>query len=228
MSISSDFLTGKNTEQLEYFQGDKILIHKDMRADLSSMFEHAQRDGLNLALTSCFRSYELQKSIWNEKVQGLRPVLDSTSQPVDLSTKSNEEILFLILRWSAIPGGSRHHWGSDFDIYDLSIMPKNYKVQLIPAEYEKGGVFYNANLWLNENMKEFGFFRPYFKDSGGIAPEPWHLSYKPLSEKFLESFTFEVFQNHLASADFLLIKEAQAFADILYDRYIQIPRQFDT
>lgn len=223
MSVSLDFLTGKTTDQLVAFQDEKFLVHKEMHESITKMFSSAKEAGFELALSSSFRSFEMQKTIWNAKVQGLRPVLDSNSIPVDISTKTKEELLFLIMRWSAIPGGSRHHWGTDIDVFDQMKKPADYKIQLIPEEYSEGGLFYESTLWLNENMEEFGFFRPYYKDCGGIAPEPWHLSFKPLSERFLHQFDFEAFCQHLDQSDFLLIDEARSFREILYKRFIQIP-----
>lgn len=220
-SVTLDFLTGKTTDQLVLFQ-NQHQVHREMLADLTAMVQAAREDGLEIALTSSFRSFELQQKIWNEKASGLRPVLDSHSLPVDISTKTPEEILFLIMRWSAIPGGSRHHWGTDIDVYDLAAKPADYKVQLIPAEYEAGGYFHQLALWLEERMDDFGFFRPYAVDRGGIAPEPWHLSYRPLSEKFLQSFTLEAFCTHLSQCQFLLIEEARARQDELYQRFILI------
>jgi LAS superfamily LD-carboxypeptidase LdcB len=219
--VTLDFLTGKTTDQFVPFL-ENYLVHKDMHQNLSKMFEAAKESGIDLALTSSFRSFDLQQKIWNEKVTGLRPVLDSDSRPVDISTVTSLELLFLIMRWSAIPGGSRHHWGTDIDVYDMKTKPADYTVQLIPSEYEAGGYFHNAAVWLEKNMEQFGFYRPYAQDRGGIAPEPWHLSYKPLSEKFLESFTREAFALHLEKSSFRLIEEARANQDELYQRFILV------
>jgi LAS superfamily LD-carboxypeptidase LdcB len=188
------------------------------------LVENLKEAGFELTLTSSFRSYETQRKIWNEKAEGKRAVLDSKSLSVDLSTKTKEEILFLILRWSAIPGGSRHHWGTDIDVFDQNARPSDYQVQLIPSEYEKGGMFYAFTLWLNEHMDNFGFGRPYWKDMGGIAQEPWHLSYFPVSERLLDKFTFSAFSHHLMRSDFCLIEEARLHKEVIYERFIQIPR----
>lgn len=215
-----DFLTGKTTDQFVLFNDTKHLVHKEMNNDLKKMFEAASKDGFDLDITSSYRSYETQKKIWDNKALGLKPVLDSNSIAVDISTKSKEEILFLILRWSAIPGGSRHHWGSDLDIFDQRAVSPDYKVQLVPNEYEPTGPFYQSTLWLNENMEHYGFFRPYSIDGGGIAPEPWHFSYRPLGDKFLELYTYELFCQHLNSADFLLLEEALKNSAEIYQRFI--------
>lgn len=217
-----DLITGKATNLLVSFKGSSFLVHRDIYADLNKLFNGALQNGIELAFTSTYRSYEDQRIIWNNKVLGLRPVLDSNSKPVDINTKTKEELLFLILRWSALPGASRHHWGTDFDFYDHKTLPPNYKVQLVPSEYEEHGLFYNANCWLLENMATYGFFNPYHLDTGGIHPEPWHLSYRPLSEKLLDNFSYSLFLKHLKVSDFLLRDEIKLHSAEIFRRFIQV------
>ena len=216
------FLTGRTTDQLIPFLNSQHLVHREMNQNLMNLFIAANKAGFELSISSTFRSYEAQKTIWNEKCLGLRQVLDSNSKPINLMDKSNLEKLFLILRWSAIPGGSRHHWGSDLDIYDQKAISSDYKVQLIPSEYEKHGPFYPLTLWLNENMEEFGFYRPYSVDHGGIAPEPWHLSYRVLSDYFLQQFTYQRFVEHLNISDFLFYEIAEKNSFEIYQRFINL------
>jgi LAS superfamily LD-carboxypeptidase LdcB len=222
--IDLDFLTGKNTDQLTNFTSTTHLVHREMLASLTNLFQAAKLEGFELAMTSAFRSYDSQKTIWNEKVEGKRAVLDSHSNNIDLTTKSPEEILFAILRWSAIPGGSRHHWGCDIDIFDQSALMENSKPLLVPAEYELTGPFYQSTLWLSEKMGDYGFFRPYQSDNGGILPEPWHLSFRPLSEIFLKQFSYQMFVDHLNASDFLLKKEAIQNSSEIYHRFIRIDK----
>ena len=40
------------------------------------------------------------------------------------------------MRWSAIPGSSRHHWGTDLDVYDAAAVTPDYQVQLTPQEWK--------------------------------------------------------------------------------------------
>ena len=220
--IDINFLTGKSTDEFVLFLETKHLVHKKMSQDLEALFNAGKEAGFDFSLTSSFRSFETQKKIWNEKVVGIRKVLDSHSNLIDLSTLTDNQKLFSILRWSAIPGASRHHWGSDFDIYDQSTIGPDYNVQLIPSEYEIGGPFYKANSWLNENIHRFGFFRPYAIDKGGIAPEPWHLSYRSLSESFLKAYTYELFLEHLNGSNFLLLDDAKLMSLEIYKKYIQL------
>ena len=94
---------------------------------------------------------------------------------------TEEQIVEAILVWSAVPGASRHHWGSEIDVYDRAAMPEGYRVKLLPEEYVPGGVFERLAAWLDENLQRFGFFRPYDQDRGGVYPEPWHISYAAVS-----------------------------------------------
>ena len=66
-----------------------------------------------------------------------------------------------ILRWSALPGGSRHHWGTEIDIFDPDLLPQGQSLQLEPWEYEKGGYFFELSEFLTENLPHFDFVLPF-------------------------------------------------------------------
>lgn len=83
--------------------------------------------------------------------------MDANSQPLDVSSLDDGERCEAILRWSAMPGSSRHHWGSDLDIYDPDLLPVDSSLQLEPWEYEEGGYFAALNAWLSVHMHEYGF-----------------------------------------------------------------------
>jgi len=51
--------------------------------------------------------------------------------------------------------------------------------------------------WLNQHAAEFGFFRPYRTDRGGVSPEPWHFSYAPVSIAALQALTPELLRQTL-------------------------------
>ncbi|WP_421251117.1 M15 family metallopeptidase [Aeromonas sp. 600584] len=144
----------------------------------------AAHAGFNLQPASSWRSFDRQLAIWNGKWRGERPLLDANSQPIDALQLSDEARLHAILRWSALPGTSRHHWGTDLDIYDPDCLPADTKLALEPWEYEAGGWFADLSEWLNDHMSDFGFFLPYAKPVGagsGVAYEPWHISFGPES-----------------------------------------------
>jgi LAS superfamily LD-carboxypeptidase LdcB len=89
-----------------------------------------------------------------------------------------------ILLFSALPGASRHHWGCDIDVYAPNLLADNYQLQLEPWEYSGQGPLAKLSAWLKVNANEFGFYFPYETYQGGIAAEPWHLSYAPLAQMY--------------------------------------------
>ena len=42
------------------------------------------------------------------------------------------------------------------------------------------------------HLAEHGFFRPYARYQGGMFPEPWHLSYAPVSLRAIDDLTLDV------------------------------------
>lgn len=144
----------------------------------------ARSAGFELAVASSYRSYSRQLAIWNGKASGQRRVHDDAGQDIAVTELPAVEALRAILRYSAIPGTSRHHWGTDLDVFDAAAMSAGYQLQLSPQEVAPGGLFDALHCWLDQRMaagKSHGFYRPYDRDRGGVAPERWHLSYAPLA-----------------------------------------------
>ncbi len=168
---------GQSESHLVSVNEDDLFIHKDILDDFNKLRIAAKSDGIELCIVSSFRSFDRQKTIWNKKV------------PLNC----DEEDIKKSLRWSAMPGFSRHHWGTDLDIADkkLLIQNPNYKIQLEPHEYENGGIFSNLGKLLDSNIEHSSFFRPYSKDLGGVAIEPWHISHKALSSFYMSTLNLE-------------------------------------
>jgi LAS superfamily LD-carboxypeptidase LdcB len=154
------------------------------------------------------------------KFRGERPLYDEHGNARDRSAMSDEEVVDAILCWSAMPGASRHHWGTELDLVDAAAMPEGYRVQLAPHEAAHGGVFHTLHCWLDANMARFGFFRPYRSFRGGVLPEPWHVSYAPVAGDALERLTPELLTEAVAQSD-MLGKDivVRKLADI-YRRYV--------
>ena len=153
-------------------------------AAFNDMQVAAAYEGFNLQAASSWRGFERQLAIWNGKWRGERPLLDADNQPLDALQLDDMERLHAILRWSALPGTSRHHWGTDLDIYDPDCLPVGTRLALEPWEYEAGGWFADLGEWLGDHMADFGFFLPYAKPldaAQGVAYEPWHISFAPES-----------------------------------------------
>jgi LAS superfamily LD-carboxypeptidase LdcB len=185
--------------------------------------ESASAHGFDLAILSGFRSFERQLSIWNRKARGELAVLDSDAQPLDANGLSDGELAFAILRWSALPGASRHHWGTDLDVFDAAAKPEGYEVELVPEEVNPGGMFGPLHDWLDERMSSgeaFGFFRPYDEDRGGVAPERWHLSHGPVASTFERGLTRDLLAEVLSAAEMELKEAVLGNLDEIYARFV--------
>ena len=199
---SFEFLTGRSANQILLSPELNTQVHQDILVDLINLREEAAHQGFELAITSAYRSFERQLAIFNSKARGERAIQDEKGQILNPHTLTDEEKLFAILRWSALPGSSRHHWGTDLDVYDKKAVPADYRLQLIPQEFENGGPFSLFHDWLDERMQShnFTFFRPYSQDRGGVSPERWHLSHR-LATSIDKEYTLAIFQKNIEEAD---------------------------
>ena len=220
--MNIDILLGKTTEHLVPLEGTKFLIHSQMREDFLRLQKKALQAGFDLQITSAFRDYERQLKIWNTKARGERALMDDFGSPLVYQVLTPTEIMFSILRWSALPGASRHHWGSDIDIFDGS-KQKVEDVQLTPQECEGDGPAAKLHDWLDEqinNNESFGFYRPYASDKGGVSPERWHLSYWPISQEIYKSYTMELFQKNIEDSSIELKEIVLENLITIYQRYL--------
>lgn len=191
----------KNNEELIYglndshiiWLSDNIGIHKDMKNAWIALSDAAKEAGFSLSIASGFRSFDRQALIWNRKFSLEQPILDVNNNVVDISSLSDFEKVKAIMLFSAIPGASRHHWGTDIDVYDKNLLKKNERIKLLPTEYQTIGSQAPLASWLKNNAKRFQFYLPYDTYRGGVAEEPWHLSYHPLASQYQNSFNKELF-----------------------------------
>jgi LAS superfamily LD-carboxypeptidase LdcB len=198
-------------------------IHARAVSPLVNLRMAAADHGFELAIHSGFRSFERQLSIWNRKAVGELAVLDSDARPLDITALTPAELVFAILRWSALPGASRHHWGTDVDVYDAAAKPANYEIDLVPAEVNSGGMFAPFHEWLDARIADgdaFGFFRPYDIDRNGIAPERWHLSYSPVASEYARLLTPDVLRETIDNADMRLKKVVLSHLDEIFVRFV--------
>ena len=221
MKIDNKILTGRTEEHIHWLIPQKLGVHQEVVSPLEKLKAAAAEEGFQLEVCSGFRSFDSQLAIWNGKALGNRPIYDSQSQVIDISELTATEKVFSILRWSSLPGLSRHHWGTDLDIFDLKTLPENYKIQLIPSEFEGAGLFASMHDWLDNNLSRFGFFRPYATDLGGVSPERWHVSYQPLSQTFWKTLTLEELKSALYPITFELKEEVEKSLPQIYEKFFQ-------
>lgn len=214
-------LTGRKENHLTFFEG--VWVHKKVVSELRLLKQNAKKKGFDLSLASGHRNFLRQSLIWNNKAQGKKTLLDDQGKILNFKELTPQEILFAILRWSALPGASRHHWGTDFDIYDKNSLPHpHYQIQLTPEEVADKGPMGKFHHWLDQlidNNQSRGFFRPYKTDLKGVAPERWHLSFAPLAQDYFEKFDFNLFLKNIDQSDILLKELVLDHALEIYCQY---------
>lgn len=173
ISVSQEILLGKfNPENDSNYvvipnhmtTHKSIYCHREAFNAYLAMRDSALHDGITLTIVSATRNFDRQKQIWERKWN---------------NTKGNDaEKIKQIMRFSSMPGTSRHHWGTDLDF--ISVEPDYWT-------HGEGLRIYN---WLCTNAPKFGFFQPYSNDPNrtGYAEERWHWSYAPLSKQYLQEY----------------------------------------
>ena len=83
-----------------------------------------------------------------------------------------------ILTASSAPGISRHHWGTEFDLYGLN-----------PRRFLEGHDLHDEYVWMSEHALTHGFFQPFTgPDALGqhtYIEERWHWSYYPIAQALI-------------------------------------------
>jgi len=148
VAINFDILTGKTEIHLADTGALSGVLHTAVVEPFQSLQADAEAAGFDLSIVSGYRGFDRQLLIWNEKARGNRLVLDDDQQPIDVFKLSDDQRLHALLRWSALPGASRHHWGTDFDIFDSKALNQAkaasdlpYALKLTVDETEPGGIF---------------------------------------------------------------------------------------
>ncbi len=182
---STSYLMGKfdpatrsEFSKVDTAHADRPNLHlrKDTYRAFSKMHEAAKKEGIKLIIRSATRNFDSQKNIWERKWNGITKLEGN----IDATTISNEvERALAILRYSSMPGTSRHHWGTDIDLNAFH-----------NAYFEKGEGL-QIYQWLKKHAHDFGFCQPYtekgVKRPAGYQEEKWHWSYLPVATVLLEA-----------------------------------------
>ncbi|MCS5595302.1 MAG: M15 family metallopeptidase [Porticoccaceae bacterium] len=233
--VAADILTGLTDRHLvdvalsqNSLSQKSVLVHQKALTPFLDLKAEAKKQGFDLCICSGFRSFERQMLIWNQKLLGERPVIDELGDPINMSLLDPWQQIQAVLRWSALPGTSRHHWGSDFDVYDANAMPEGYQIQLTTDECEGDGVFAPMHEWLSgvfmkgqEGSK--GFYRPYAIDRGGIFPEPWHISYAPIANNYAQQLTTDIVKRQLLdNLELVSLDTVLKYLDEIIGRFVNV------
>ncbi len=200
-------------------------LHPLVVAPWRALCKAAAEAGFELAAASGYRSFARQCAIWNAKAEGRRPLHDAQGHSLQALALPPRERLHALLRYSALPGTSRHHWGTELDVYDRKALTPGQTIQLEPWEVSEGGPFGPLHRWLDERIAEgrsFGFFRPYEHDCGGVAPERWHLSYAPLAAPLQRLASPSGLEAQLRAAGVALVEEIAKELPALWQRYVEV------
>jgi zinc D-Ala-D-Ala carboxypeptidase len=153
---------------------------------------------LNITSISGTRNYDAQaNTIWDLKWTGRRlgdgnRNFSLIPDPVDRANAIMEE--------SSMPGTSRHHWGTDFDINSTTA-----------NDWETNPELIRLYIWLRANARSFGFGQTYDAQttdsppgtrSGGYDQEKWHWSYIPLAAGYQADYVAQVSDQDIAGLGF--------------------------
>ena len=220
-------LTGSDDNFIDHASLERP-VHRDIVEPWLELVAAARASGFDLAVASGYRNYQRQLSIWNAKAGGARAVLDERGEEIDLGAADEWQKVQAILRFSALPGASRHHWGTDIDVFDRAAVPVDYALQLTVAEAADTGPFGALHRWLDERIAAnaaWGFFRPYATDRGGIAAERWHLSYAPLAARYQRQLKADALWVEINAPSLALRDTVAAHWQTIFARYVWVPAQ---
>jgi LAS superfamily LD-carboxypeptidase LdcB len=160
-----------------YTDGDRTYyLRKDTYAAFQQMWAAAQRDGVELEILSASRSFDYQRGLWEPKWTGQR-LLEGRERAPEVYPAAADRAR-AILRWSAMPGTSRHHWGTDMDLNALN------------NAYFASGEGKKIYDWLTAHAADYGFCQPYTEKGPdrpyGYNEEKWHWSYVPVARRLTE------------------------------------------
>lgn len=213
-------LTGQVRTHITDVSEPKCALHAHVVAAFLNLRRAALADGFDLAAHSSFRDFSRQLTIWNRKFSGEKPMVDASGRRIEVSGLAPQQRIEAILLWSALPGASRHHWGTDVDLIDRHATQPAYQVQLTPEEYAPGGPFAPLAEWLEANAARFGFFRPFRGVLSGVRPEPWHFSFAPVADNARRRLTPAVLHKAITAAPLLGKEQVLERLDALHARYV--------
>ena len=166
----------------------KIYLQKETCAKFIEMQQAALKDSIFLKINSGARNFNVQKYIWEQKWSSKKRLRDGSlaKKITDLKSRTIKILLF-----TAMPGTSRHHWGTEIDLYHVN-GNKYYNNGKGLAEYQ----------WLKKNAAKYGFYQVYTnkeKDKRtGYNEEKWHWSYMPIAKQYLKKYNRLISYGHIS------------------------------
>lgn len=191
--IPLDFVMGRfdPSQHIDFVQIDRKYADKEglyMQAEAYTAFvamhEAASKKDIQLVIRSAARNFDYQKGIWERKWTGETKI--ESGKDASVVYPNPIERAKKILKFSSMPGSSRHHWGTDVDFNNFE-----------NSWFETGDGL-KLFSWLEANAANFGYCRPYTAKGEqrpfGYEEEKWHWSYIPLA-KMYSSMASEALDN---------------------------------
>ena len=197
-------LIGKAVPKL-YGTGYK-LQKKAHQAYLEMNYE-AKKSDMNIRVVSSYRSFNHQNLIWTRKYKRYRSRNLSSQQAIQYN-----------IRYTAIPGSSRHHWGTEIDVVNGSI--KTSKYPLNTKNFHGYGIYKSFREWMDSHAHKFGYYQVYTNDHQrrGFKYEPWHYSFAELAKPMLKEYKERDVQKILKQQELL---GKQHFTEPFIEKYTE-------
>ncbi|WP_298146440.1 M15 family metallopeptidase [Flavobacterium sp.] len=195
-SFSSEYLLGKfipashpdfSIIPEQYSTKKDLFLRREVLDAFQQMHAKAAQDGISLKIISATRNFSYQKKIWEKKWRGQTLV---SGKNLAITVKNPVHRAKIIMKYSAMPGTSRHHWGTDIDINSVS--PSYFETQKGKKEYQ----------WLVKHAATYGFCQVYNEKgasrSSGYEVEKWHWSYLPTARKLLQEYKTKITEKNIS------------------------------
>ena len=158
-----------------FAEDNSMYLRKEVYAAFQEMHAAAKADGVDLLIRSATRNFKRQKQIWEAKWTGERKI--EGGKDASKTWPKPADRALTILKWSSMPGTSRHHWGTDVDF------------NAFENDYFEEGKGLKEYEWLTANAANFGFCQPYTSKTDGRTgynEEKWHWTYMPTSKIYTD------------------------------------------
>ena len=156
----------------QYADRGGLYLRTEAYGAFLKMQEAAAKEGITMIIRSATRNFDYQKGIWERKWTGTRRL--SSGKNAAQAFPDPKARALEILKYSSMPGTSRHHWGTDLDLNAFN------------NEYFETGPGQKLYAWMQEHASEYGFCQPYSPKGeerpDGYNEEKWHWSYLPIAQ----------------------------------------------
>jgi D-alanyl-D-alanine carboxypeptidase len=169
LAVGRGYLLREQADERSLVARGRHTLQEPVMSAWREMQAAAREEGVELELISAYRSVERQRQIFLRELNLLsRQSTGREYDPRAIAAGQADGLIEEVLRYSSIPGFSKHHSGYTIDISDPS-----RGQDFTDFEHTQGFDWIYAHNYLN--AKRFGFIPSYpdGADGQGPDPEPW-------------------------------------------------------